>query len=55
MFASDYPHWDGAGPHATSELREHAEGRLSPAVLARVAGENARDFYRLPARAGAPV
>ncbi|HTZ08691.1 MAG TPA: amidohydrolase family protein, partial [Acidimicrobiales bacterium] len=26
MFASDYPHWDGAWPRATTELREHAEG-----------------------------
>ncbi|HXW31466.1 MAG TPA: amidohydrolase family protein [Acidimicrobiales bacterium] len=47
MFASDYPHWDGAWPHATGELVEHAEGRLSTESLARVAGANARAFYRL--------
>ncbi|HUO47548.1 MAG TPA: amidohydrolase family protein, partial [Acidimicrobiales bacterium] len=49
MFASDYPHWDGAWPHATSELREHAEGRLSDTSLARIAGANARAFYGLGA------
>lgn len=47
MFASDYPHWDGAWPRATSELVEHAEGKLSPEALARVAGANARAFYGL--------
>jgi uncharacterized protein len=48
MFASDYPHWDGAWPHATAELLEHAEGRLSDAALKGVAGANARRFYDLP-------
>lgn len=48
MFASDYPHWDGAWPKATSELLEHAEGRLTAQSLAKVAGANARAFYRLP-------
>ena len=38
MFASDYPHWDGAWPRATTELREHAEGVLSD----RVAGPGGR-------------
>ena len=47
MFASDYPHWDGAWPHATTELLEHNRGRLSDASLARVAGANARRFYGL--------
>lgn len=48
MFASDYPHWDGAWPHATAELREHAVGRVADSALARVAADNAREFYRLP-------
>ncbi len=52
MFASDYPHWDGAWPHATAELREHAEGRLSADALAKVAGATARTFFGLPARSG---
>ncbi|HUY63691.1 MAG TPA: amidohydrolase family protein [Acidimicrobiales bacterium] len=45
MFASDYPHWDGAWPRASAELVEHAEGRLTPQSLARVAADNARVFY----------
>ncbi|MHB8328674.1 MAG: amidohydrolase family protein [Acidimicrobiales bacterium] len=45
MFASDYPHWDGAWPNATTELIEHARGRLAPESLARVAADNARAFY----------
>jgi uncharacterized protein len=49
MFASDYPHWDGAWPRATTELREHAEGRLSPPSFARIAGANASAFYGLAA------
>jgi hypothetical protein len=48
MFASDYPHWDGAWPRATTELKEHAEGRVAPEALARVAAGNAQDFYNLP-------
>ena len=47
MFASDYPHWDGAWPNATSELVEHAIGRLAPESLARIAAGNARAFYGL--------
>ena len=47
MFASDYPHWDGAWPEATAELKEHNMGRLSPDALARVAAGNAEDFYGL--------
>jgi len=50
MFASDYPHWDGAWPQATAKLRRHAEGRLPRRSLERIAAGNARDFYRLPAR-----
>jgi hypothetical protein len=48
MFASDYPHWDGAWPKASAELLEHNQGRMSDSALARVAGANARRFYRLP-------
>ena len=29
MFASDYPHWDGAWPQASSELLEHNQGRMT--------------------------
>ncbi|HXW33594.1 MAG TPA: amidohydrolase family protein [Acidimicrobiales bacterium] len=50
MFASDYPHWDGAWPNATSELREHAEGRLSEESLTKIAGANARRFFGLRQR-----
>jgi predicted TIM-barrel fold metal-dependent hydrolase len=50
MFASDYPHWDGAWPHATRELREHAGSRLAESSLARVAAANAQSFYNLPPR-----
>ena len=48
MFASDYPHWDGAWPRASTELKEHAEGRVAPEALARVAAGNAQLFYNLP-------
>lgn len=48
MFASDYPHWDGAWPHATAELVAHAQGRLDDGALAAVAAGNARRFYGLP-------
>ena len=47
MFASDYPHWDGAWPNASAELFEHNEKRLSAPALAKVAGANARRFYGL--------
>jgi uncharacterized protein len=50
MFASDYPHWDGAWPNATAELRRGAEGRLSDGALAKIAGTNAREFFGLPTR-----
>jgi predicted TIM-barrel fold metal-dependent hydrolase len=45
MFASDYPHWDGAWPHSSGRfLRQE----LKPDALVAIAGENARRFYGLP-------
>jgi hypothetical protein len=49
LFASDYPHWDSDFPHATRPLRERAD--VSPALRARILGENARVFYGLPTTA----
>jgi predicted TIM-barrel fold metal-dependent hydrolase len=46
MYASDYPHWDGDWPQSTRPLRER--GDLSDVVRAKIAGGNARRFYRLP-------
>jgi predicted TIM-barrel fold metal-dependent hydrolase len=45
LYASDYPHWDSDFPNSTRPLRDRAD--LSPAVKARVLGENARVFYGL--------
>ncbi len=45
MFASDYPHWDGAWPESTRPLRARSD--LTDGVRAKIAGENARRFYRL--------
>ena len=45
MYASDYPHWDGAWPHSTKPLRERRD--ISDAVRAKIAGANARRFYGL--------
>jgi uncharacterized protein len=53
MFASDYPHWDGAWPESTNELRERAAGRLPEDSLEKVAGGNARAFFGLGQEAGA--
>lgn len=47
MYASDYPHWDSDFPNSTKPLRERAD--LSPAVKAKILGENAARFYRLNA------
>ena len=46
MFATDYPHWDFDAPR-------QALGRLPEAWRERIASENARALYRLPARARA--
>ena len=46
MYASDYPHWDGAWPHSSGQLLEQP---LEETALAAIAGENARRFYSLPA------
>ena len=45
MYASDYPHWDSDWPESTRPLRERAD--LSDDVRAKIAGGNARRFYRL--------
>jgi predicted TIM-barrel fold metal-dependent hydrolase len=45
MYASDYPHWDGDWPESTRPLRQRTD--LSEEVRAKVAGANARRFYRL--------
>ena len=47
MYASDYPHWDGDWPESTKPLRERAD--LDEATRAKIAGVNARRFYRLNA------
>jgi len=45
MYASDYPHWDGDWPQSTTPLRERTDIRDD--VRAKIAGANARRFYRL--------
>jgi predicted TIM-barrel fold metal-dependent hydrolase len=45
MYASDYPHWDGNWPESTAPLRERRD--ISDEVRAKIAGANARRFYRL--------
>lgn len=45
LYASDYPHWDGEWPESTKPLRERAD--ISDDVRAKIAGRNARRFYRL--------
>jgi hypothetical protein len=47
MYASDYPHWDGDWPNSTKPLRERAD--LDEPARAKIAGANARRFYRLDA------
>jgi predicted TIM-barrel fold metal-dependent hydrolase len=45
MFASDYPHWDGDWPESTKPLRTRTD--ISDGVRAKIAGQNARRFYKL--------
>ena len=45
MFASDYPHWDGDWPESTRYLRTRSD--LPDAARAKIAGENAKRFYKL--------
>lgn len=47
MYASDYPHWDGAWPESTKPLRERRD--ISEEVRAKIAGQNARRLYGLAA------
>ena len=47
MYASDYPHWDGNWPESTKPLRTRTD--LKDDARRKIAGENARKFYRLPA------
>ena len=46
MWASDYPHWDTGWPESTRPLRERTD--LDEPTKRKLAGENARKFYRLP-------
>jgi predicted TIM-barrel fold metal-dependent hydrolase len=48
MFATDYPHWD-------VDVPRQIERRLPKAWREKVMGENARAFYRLPARVLEPA
>jgi hypothetical protein len=43
LFASDYPHWDGAFPNATRPLRERPD--LSAETKTRIMDANARAFF----------
>ncbi|MGH7895163.1 MAG: amidohydrolase family protein [Candidatus Binatia bacterium] len=45
MYASDYPHWDGAWPESTKALRQRTD--VSETLRAKIAGANARRFYAL--------
>ena len=45
MYASDYPHWDGAWPESTKHLRTRPDLRESSRE--KVAGKNALRFYGL--------
>ena len=45
LWASDYPHWDGNWPESTKPLRTRTD--LSETSRAKIAGQNARRFYRL--------
>jgi predicted TIM-barrel fold metal-dependent hydrolase len=47
MFASDYPHWDGEWPESTRGLRTRTD--IAEGSRAKIAGANARRFYRLAA------
>lgn len=49
IWASDYPHPDAKFPGVTDELRESIEP-LTEEQQRRIAGENAAELYRLPAR-----
>lgn len=46
MYASDYPHWDSDWPESTKPLRSRTD--LREEDREKIAGGNARRFYRLP-------
>jgi predicted TIM-barrel fold metal-dependent hydrolase len=48
MFATDYPHWDFDDPFEALPKVKFPDG-----FEAKVMAENARQLYKLPARAGA--
>jgi predicted TIM-barrel fold metal-dependent hydrolase len=45
MYASDYPHWDGAWPESTKHLRTRTD--LTESSRAKIGGANAVRFYGL--------
>ena len=47
MWACDYPHPDSTWPNSRAAI-DHALGKLGPAAVRKVTGENCRQLYRLP-------
>lgn len=53
VFASDYPHWDGAFPNSTRELAERTD--LTDSNKRKIFGDNARRLYPALAKIPMPV